>query len=194
MPEVVLQFDSENVVYMVAADLVCMTRNRAEAYVVARAVADACKRFPAVAEYSADEVRCIADRVSQRIQRIHMETVRGRVDETDVPQLVDRGAALLNTMWLVCPCHVDMCLIAETVANLFEHGLGKSSCENVCYKRIIGALAEGLVVYLKECMGQRVKVIYEHERDQMDRGRAAMRGQDPWGQERPNSQENVMYL
>ena len=98
LPTVQIEIASEQAVHLIATNLVCMARNRAEAYVVARAMADACKRFPAEAEYSADEVRCIADRVSQRI---HMGTVRGRVDETDVPQLVDRGAALLNTMWLV---------------------------------------------------------------------------------------------
>jgi len=182
-----LCFNSEHVVYIVAADLVCMTRNAAEAYVVARAIADASKQFPAKAEHTPEEARYVADSVNRLI---HVWAIRGRVDEKDVPRLVDRGKALLNTMWLVCSNHADTCFVAGTIVNLFDRGLDKKG-KSAHYEKIIGAVAGGLVGFLDDYTRKRTEIM--HERGQMDRGRTAMRKQDPWGQEGPNSQDNIMY-
>jgi len=187
-PCIVLQADPEDVVYVVATDLVCMTRNAAEAYVVARAMADACRRFPADADYTADEVRRIVDSVSKRVR---VKNVCGRVDETDVLRLLDRGIALLNTVWLAYPCSICLRFVAEVVSNLFERGLDKSRYEDAPHGIILRALTESLVVYIKK-MGMCAETMHEHER--MDGGRPAMRGQDLRKKERLDSQHNIMYL
>jgi len=183
-----LYFNPEHVVYIMTADLICMTKNGAEAYVVARAIADACKRCPVDPEHDADEVRFVADRVSRLI---HVRAIRGEVGEKDTQRLAGRGEALLNTMGLVCSRHVDMCFVADTIVNLLERGLNGGPSKSARYEKIIGAVTRELDGFLDDYTRKRAEIM--RERDQMDRGRTAMREQDLWRQEGPNSQDNIMY-
>ena len=156
-PYIVLQADPEDVVYVVATDLVYMTRNAAEAYVVARAMADACGQL-SPKSYTDDEVHSLADEVGKEM-KIRMKAA-GEMDEAGALRLFDKGIALLNTMWLLCPSDAGMRLAADALVELFGRTLRR---RRNGYTKVISSLAKGFLYYLKE-MGQGTEDMHEAKR------------------------------
>jgi hypothetical protein len=150
-------YDPRDVVYVVAGNLACIAGNGAEAYVIARAVADACGRFSSK-PYTDGEVRSLADEVGKEM-KIRMETT-GEVDEAGALRLFDKGIALLNTMWLLCPSDAGMRLAADALVELFGRTVrGRRNG----YTKVISSLAKGFLYYLKE-MGQGTEAMREDKR------------------------------
>ena len=169
-------YDPRDAVYVVAGNLVCMARNGAEAYVIARAVTDACGQLSSKS-YTDDEVHSLADEVGKEM-KIRMETA-GEIDETEAPQLFDKGIALLNTMWLLCPSDAGMRFAADALVELFERTVRKRKDG---YIKVISSLAKGLLYYLKE-MGQGTEAM--RERVSVPAMQSDLQGRE---------EQNVMFL
>ena len=176
-PTIIMEIDVETMVYVLALDLICMTNNAAEAYVVARGMADACKRFPIGADHSAEEARCVADSIGMR-GLINVKVVDGGVSKRDVPQLVNNGKALLNTLQFINPRPADVRFVAEAIANVFERGLDKRPGKSPRYEKSVGAVAKELTCFMEE----RAEIMRKH-------GGSAVRNLASG----PNPQENKMY-
>ena len=151
-------YDPRDAVYVVAGNLVCMARNGAEAYVIARAVTDACGQLSSKS-YTDEEVRSLADEVSGEISKsvkASMETT-GEAGDVQALRLLDKGIALLDMMRLLCPSDAGMRFAADALVELFERTVRKRKDG---YIKVISSLAKGLLDYLKE-IGQGTEAMRE---------------------------------